>query len=146
MNRMKNRVFTAYWNPTLAPAATLAAQFQILSNYRNIKLKSLMLSWWMRNTTVGNIVMPQNNTNQNMSLTIGAVGTKIADAFQSTGGTAPTTTGNEIYIFEPGQWLFDSFFINNSVGFNLAIQNNDGANTFLHFLNIVCETEESIIY
>lgn len=141
---MANRVYIASFNTTLTPASSvLNSQFRIESPGREIKIRSITVTWWMYDITAIALIPWRSNTTQNFLLRVNPVQPDIGYAFTPTGGTAPQ---RNIFIFEPGTFHFDGFFCANELRFELNITNSPAANDIIHRVTIIVETEEQAMF
>lgn len=141
---MSNSIYSAGFQFTLAAAGNTSRQFEINANARRMKIMSITINWKFKNQTT-NLVTPDSSpNNQHFYLRVGDVNTQVTKPFLITVG-AFTFAGNVFELYRSGQWQFNSFFIANRLPFILSVANND-AQTFDHWVTIIVETEERIIY
>lgn len=140
------RVYTGSFTFALNAGFGNFSIFQINSANREIQLKSILWDWKMRNDSTNELLAYENNGKQKISLQIGEANKQIALPFEEISGTAVLFNGEYLTITKPGQYFFNSFFIKNSIRFNLGAQNDDLVNNFLHNGTITVETIEKIIY
>jgi hypothetical protein len=140
------KVYSSSFSYTLAAGVGGGSVFQISSANRELQLKSILLDWKSRNNTTNAIVPFELNGLQKFALQIGDANRQIALPFEYLSGTLLVSNGIFIQIYSPGQYFFDSFFIKNSIGFNLSIQNDEAATAFTHLFHLTVETSEKIIY
>jgi len=140
----KNRVYTLWDYANIDPLGAYTQRIFINEYRRDIKLKSLYYKHLMRNVPNGNYLPESQNISQLHAITVGNVvpAIKISDAFENILVPANAVTGYGFQIDVPGQYFWDSFFINEQIPIQMYILNNDLINEFDHIYCIVIETEE----
>jgi len=138
-----NKVYTIWYSEAVLSGFGFAAEFDLLSNNREIKLKSIDINLQFTDAAV--IIPEDSNTNINWNLSLGAVGSQIALPFTNFVGAAPQSSGDRLFFYRSGQHFFNSFFIRNNTRFFLTLFNNS-ANAISATFSITVETEENIIY
>jgi len=138
------RVYTIFFSYGILSGFGANTQFELVSNNREIKIKSIAIN--LQFTDGGpNIIPEDSNTLISWSLQVGSANTQIALPFQNIAGPPPVSNGDRMYFYKSGQQLFDSFFVKNNCIFNLVVFNNTPGAVTASF-NIIVETEENIIY
>lgn len=141
---MSNRVYIASFNTTLTPATpVLDSIFRIESPGREIKIKSITVTWRMYDTTTLQILPWRVETTQSFILRVNPLQQDIGYAFTHTGGTVPQRIIN---ITEPASYHFDGFFIANELRLELSIFNHPATNNVIHMLSVIVETEEQTMF
>jgi len=140
------KVYTSSFNYFLGAGLGAFSNFKIESFSRELQLRSILLDWKIVNNTT-NAVLPFDSPGlEKMALQVGDLNTQISYPFIPVAGTAPVFNATFLQIYRPGQYFFNSFFIKNSISFNLSVQNDDAANTYTHALHLTVEITEKIIY
>lgn len=141
-----NKVYSCVWSDVVVlSGAGYASNVRIQSVGRIMKIKSITLEWMAYNNTTGLYVSTSNTTDQALQLIADPGGNKIAHAFLI-GANPPSNNGDQLRWYRPGQWLFDSFFINNDILFSMQISNADAANDYTHNVALIVETEEKTVF
>jgi len=141
---MSNRVYIASFNTTLTPATpVLNSTFRIESPGREIKIKSITVTWFMYNTTTLQVMPWRSQVTQSFLLRVNPLQPDIGYAFTPTGGTVPQ---RNIYISEPAAYHFDGFFMANELRFELSIFNHPATENVIHRLSVIVETEEQTMF
>jgi hypothetical protein len=135
------------------PIVGYSENFSFTANFNNRKAKIKSIAWYLR------LYCPQWNINsyKEKSDVIEAniqVGFDLADLKQigtdfleiSYPGTAQHKGATGFYIYEPGSYYYDSFFVTNKLLFNLNLSNHDVLNAWYFKTQILVETDEEIIY
>jgi len=140
-----NKAYSGSWQTVIAAGFNFGSNFSIQSVGREIKLKSIFISWNILDTVTGLNVAWRNTPFHNYILTLANTGPVIAEGFRQISGTAAYASGNIIEIREPGQVMFDGFFISNELLLNIVI-NNLSANACQYDTTVVIETEQKTIF
>lgn len=122
--------------------------FMIQSPGRRIKIKSILTDWQLLETVSGKKIIWRDNPDIYMIFVIGDFGLttpQITKPFVRTGGAPFLFNGNVIWITEPKQVFFDSFYISNQIPFSFQVYNFSGINLD-SFISCVIETEEAPVY
>jgi len=138
-----NKVYTIWFSEAVLSGFGFTSNFDLLSNNREIKLKSIDIN--LQFTNAGIIIPEDSNTEINWNLSIGAVNNQIALPFLNFVGALPQSSGDRLFFYRSGQRFYDSFFIRNNTRFFLTLMNNS-ANAISADFSITVETEENIIY
>lgn len=128
------------------PLVGYQERFNISANNRELKIRSITFDWWMKSS--GNMIIdPILNQSQTLLLLVGSgvTGRFIAQPFTFT-FNAPTLNACGFYITRPCHWRFESFSVTNILPFELDITNADPVNQFTHFISLIVEVEEKIIW
>lgn len=143
---MANKVYSVNWYRTINTLTNLQTTFNIQSPGRQIKLKSILVNIDVLFVApaVGHAYL-ETTQEHTFFLSLGTAGQKIASAVNVTGGTPINNTGDQIRINKLGQYIFDSFFITNSIDFIFGISNFSAADV-IYDASIIIETEENPIY
>ena len=143
----KNRVFTAYfYTEPAAAGGTGNIQWDINNYNKNSLLKSIAWDLYIRqlNAPFNNLPLDQNFT-QNFHFTCNPVTTNILFS-QTVENVVPPTAinnnGNLLMWRIPGQFKFDSFFIQNTLRFSYSGTNQDPLIAYRHYLNFICEIQD----
>jgi hypothetical protein len=140
------KVYTSSFNYALGAGLGAFSNFKIESFSRELQLRSILLDWRIVNNTT-NAVLPFDSPGlQKMALQIGDLNNQISSVFIPVLGINPVFNGIFLQIYRPGQYFFNSFFIKNSISFNLSVQNDDAASGHTHALHLTAEITEKIIY
>jgi hypothetical protein len=142
---MANKVYTASWQEVINAGISFASNFSIQSVGREIKIRSIFLSWSILDTVTGLQVPWRVSGGHQMLLTLANTGPLIGNAFRIIGGGGPYAQGNIIRITEPGQILFDAFYVANEVLITLQL-NNLSAVICQHDVTLIIETEEKTMF
>jgi hypothetical protein len=140
---MANRVYSGYWEKTIAAAALFTAAFDIDSANREMKIKNIFWSLNITDSATGKRVDWMTTTDHLYSLYIFA--NAAAMPFTYVSGQTFSDNGNYLITWNPGQIFFDSFFIKNNLSAQLNIRNKS-AGQVMYDTSVIIETEENIIY
>lgn len=138
-------VYIAVWEPSVNPGAVFNTTFEIFSQRRIMNIRSIALDIQLYNLNVPGVLSFQQNTTQVMFLEIGSNNEKIGKAFNIVSG-APSNNGEKIFISEPKQLQFDSFYVSEKLVFHLKYTNLHAANIFKPKISVIVETNEKIVY
>lgn len=141
---MSNKVYTATWEETVNAGITYESNFNIDSPGKEIKIKSIALTWRIEEIATGILIPTDTTTDQRLYLMVGQANKKIASDFVYITGI-PLYKADIIRIFKPMQYFFDSFFITNNLLFRLQINNLSAAQK-KHIVSLIVETEEKQMY
>lgn len=146
-----NKVFTLNYAFSAAPAAVCSFAYYINNYNRTYIIKSFTLDLFIYYTDVGGnqvIVQPTADYLFYRLQIGGDAGRRIADAFENidviAGGTIQT--GNVMYMYRPGQLVFENFFTVNRLYFLFYFKNNDIAKTLSVSYNFIAEIYEKGFY
>jgi hypothetical protein len=140
---MANRVFSGYWEKTIAAGALFTSAFDIDSANREMKIKSLFWSLMITDTATGKKIDYITTLEHLFSLYIFA--NAAAAPFTYVSGQTFSDNGNYLISWFPGQYFFDSFFIKNNLSFQLNIRNKSAIQV-MYDTSVIVETEENITY
>lgn len=142
---MANKVYIASFNATLntiTPA--LNSSWVLQSPGREIRLKSVTLTWSIKELLNNYNVPWESCTDQNLLLRIGMFQPDIGYAVENIVGTIPQ---RNIYISEPTVMHFNSFFVVNTMNFEINVTNLSVLNIpHQHSITILIETSEKTIF
>jgi len=109
------KVYTSSFNYALGAGLGNFSNFRIDNFSRELQLKSITINWRIVNNT-NNQVLPFDSPGLiKFALQIGDLNTKISSDFVPNLGVAPVFNGVFLQFYQPGQYLFNSFFIKNSM-------------------------------
>lgn len=142
----RNRIYSFVDNSGYPPGASLALDFAINSNNRELKIKSIMIEIGLVKAVGGKVIPWQQNTDIRCFLSVGqgAGGQQITSSFTFTVGD-PTFKGTGLFFMNPGFYQFDSFFITNSLPFAIQIDNLSADIVQVYYMLSV-EVIENIIW
>lgn len=144
---MANKIYTGGWGtPVLAPAALYSSIFRIDNALREMKIKSIHIDLSIMDAT-NNLPVRTEQINNNLvfNLNVGSVNTKIGKNFEPIAG-APINTFDQFTLTRAGSWYFDSFFISETLDFNIFMQNLDIAISYQAQVYLLVEIEENVKY
>lgn len=142
----KNRVYTAIFSRTCAPAANADISFRIDNFNRTCVLKSIIMDLNIVKTPAP--FLPLNINTQvtqyyNLAVFGTVVGELIGQSFENiVPAAAINANGTEIDFYRPGQKIFNSLFINNQMNFMFTYLNLDAAISYMYFLSVTAEIED----
>lgn len=142
---MSNRVYSAQFNISVPANGNGGSSFSIQSVGREISIKSVFLAWYIAVNATGLPKPWRSVADQSIYLQIGSINNKLAAPFRYVSGSLPSANGNYLVMTEPGQLVFNSFFVPNDVAVFFTI-NNFTAAIVDHFVNITIETEEKTMF
>lgn len=140
--------YSGYGSIQTNAGITTAWNFELLSPGRRIQIKSILLDWQCLDPATGNKIIWRDNPGVYMIFVIGDFGltaSQLTKPFRRTGGAPFLFNGNVIWITEPKQVFFDSFYISNVIPFSFQVCNNT-ANPLTNAVTVVIETNEQAVY
>ena len=140
---MANRVYTAYWETLIAAAGQLQENFDLVSNLREIKVKSLTWTFQIFDNVTTKVVPWRNAPDHQYNLLMDKPG--MGQPFTFVSGSGFQANGNFIYLFEPGNYVFDALFFKNSISCQLNYRNRS-ANACYFASTVTIVTEENVEY
>ena len=138
---MSNIAYSASWSLNVAAVSSAQSNLSILSAGRDIKIKSAYIGIQISDLVTGLKIPWENTTEDSITVTIG-VGAPIALPFRAVGGSTPIFNGGQIYIYEPGQYFFDAFYISNECFVNMQVDNLALINNHVYQISLIIETEQ----
>jgi len=141
---MSYKVYTATWQEVVNAGLSFASHFSIQSVGREIKIRSILISWQIRDLVAGVMVNYRTTPLHSLLFTLANTGPLIADTFRITSGP-PYAMGNIIQIYDPGQYVFDAFFVSNEVLLTLQL-GNVSPNQAQYDVSLIIETEEKTMF
>lgn len=151
---MSLSVYSYYFTLPIALSSNASEVFRLESVQRTMKIKSIMLQCSVLDTDAGAF----RNYNDSIKpldyryvLTVGNNGilnsNKIGKALTHTNGAGiGIITGDMFTIFNSGQYLFDSFFISESLDFNFYFENYNTTKARTALTCVILEVESRIYY
>jgi hypothetical protein len=142
---MSNKVYIASYNLLLDNVnPALNSEFTLQSVGREIKIRSIAVTWRMFNETTGLVIPFDNCVNHTFTLRVNPLRPEIGHPFWPNSGTVP---GRNIYIMGPGAYYFDCFYIANELYFTLNVTNLIAAtDNVRQNISVIVETEEKTIF
>ena len=148
MNNKANRVYTTVLSENVGPMGIgLGCTFQINNEGRTALLKSILFDLRIQVQGPPPYYYPiEQNTSQFFALQVLPMPlniTRFSDTFGTINNPAVMlANGATLVMYRPGQLLFNSFFIRNSLRFEWGYNNNDALITFTYFASIIVEIED----
>jgi len=135
----------------LAPVGGTHGWTHVL-NFTNREAKIKSVTWDLRVMVTGTANnLPLDGINVlGYDLVLGILGGRIGNHIDLIGaipaGGVIVGNGTQIYLYKPGQYLFDSFYLRTDLDFNFTIVNNDPLINYTYGCSFIFETQEKIIY
>lgn len=146
-----NRVYTTRCVMNVNGAGNDFSQFQIFTQRRTLKIKSIKLDCRiLRATVAGDQYYNKNNypTDQFFGLAISsfvAPFVHFGSVFEQVAGVAILDTGLNLNMTTAGEWYFDSFYVSELLPLTIGVT-NVGLDNLTWEFSLSIETEEKIIY
>jgi len=142
---MSNKVYIASYNILLDNVnPALNSAFLLQSVGREIKIRSISVTWRLFNETTGAVIPWRSCTNHTFTLRVNPLRPEVGNPFLPDTGTVPE---RNIYIFEPGTFYYDCFYMENELYFTLNVTNLIAAtNNVRQNISIIIETEENTMF
>jgi hypothetical protein len=141
-----NKAHTIRFFPNVAAGAAGAATWDLNNVNRNMMLKSIAWDYQIvRAVTFEPIPLTDNDFMLVHFGTQAGIPNHFSHVFENIAGTAAFITGENVWFFEPKQYLFNGFYLSNVLGFFLTWNNLDLANAYVLYCTVLIETEDTDI-
>jgi len=140
---MKNRVYTAAFQNIVLPGAAANVTFQINNFNRLSKLKSIFFDIRIRDNASNLPLQLENNNTQLYQLVVNSFpASPFAQIYEAVVGAVIFANGVQFIMRRPGQLIFDSFHIPDTMGLAFNYTNYDLIQTYVYEVTVVTEIED----
>jgi hypothetical protein len=140
----KSRIFSSLWTGDVAPHATFYGTGTILNTNREFKIKKIIWTCRLSDTVSGVLIPLEQNVSQNLFLQfLPGTPQPIASSFvDMTPAVFSIINGEQVYIFRPGEYSFDNFYVTNAALMRITHSNHDALLTISFDHSLIAEIED----
>lgn len=137
---MRSKVYTFYGvNPApILPMANYLLQWKAENLNRECRIKSILFQIQLYDSVTFEILDTSkyimHGLNVGVSGQVGSIFTKFTPGFNA-------FTGNGFMLLTPGQYLFDSFYVDGTLDFEIMVENFEPVKTVSFEISVVAELE-----
>ena len=141
VRRGVNKVHSIRFFPVVLPGVPFISTFDLNNNNVQFQVKSITLDWLIRDNVTNQIIPEAQNDVIEITFGTAAGNTPNSLPMLNVLGTAAFITGSNFWFHTKGQRIFDSFFLQNTLGLFVQLINRDPANAYQIYFTVITEIE-----